>query len=273
MRRNWIVAALLLLAPLAWADKSDLNRGYLGVELQTTESIHKDGVPVQDDAGILLSNVMSGGPAELAGLRADDRVVAIDGREIGTMEDLKSAMMTTRKGDRVSVTVERDDSEQTFDVVLGKLPEKLVKVERYGVLVELVEDRAFVGIESQPVEDQLAEYFGVEGGILVTRVVEGTPAEQAGIRAGDVIVAWEGTPLRKQHDVHEMISRSKPGDEIELLISRRGIESRTFVVLDAAADHLEKQSYELREHPGELEFREEKRRFKIRVKETKSAGR
>ena len=269
MRRNWIVAALLLLAPLAWADKSDLNRGYLGVELQTTESIHKDGVSVQDDAGILLSKVMYSGPADLAGLRADDRIVAIEGRQVSGLLDLKHAMIRTQKGDRVSVTVERDGSEQTFDVVLGELPRRRTKVERFGMRVEQAEDRAFVGIESQPVEDQLAEYFGVEGGILVTRVVEGSAAQKAGIEAGDVIVAWGDAPLRKAHDVHEMISRSKPGDEIVLSVSRRGVESLTFVTLDAASDHMEKHGHD----SDKIKFLEEKRRYKIKVKETKDSGR
>ena len=237
MRRNLIIAALLLLAPLAWADKVDSNRGYLGVSLNFTESIHRDGQPVLDDVGIFVSHVMTGGAADLAGLRAHDRIVAIDGREISDMDDLREAMESTTKGDRVSVTVERDDREQSFDVVLGEMPARHVKVERFGVVVEHAKDRAFVGIESQPVGSQLARYFGVDGGILVTRVIDGTPAHAAGIEAGDVIVAWGETQLREQHDIHAMLSRVKPGDEIELSVSRRGVESRTFITLDAAADH------------------------------------
>lgn len=269
MRRDLIIAALLLMAPLAWADKGDGNRGYLGVELQTTESIHKDGVPVQEGVGILLSNVMSGGPADIAGLRADDRIVAVDGNEVHGMVDLKHAMIRTQEGDRVSVTVERDGSEQTFDVVLGELPRKHVTVERTGMLVEHAENRAFVGIESQPVDDQLAEYFGVEGGILVTRVVEGSAAQKAGIEAGDVIVAWGDTPLRQSNDVHEMISGAKPGDEVALSVSRRGVESVTFVTLDAASDHMkmrEQDSYKQK-------YLKEKYRYKVKVKETKDSGR
>jgi len=265
MRRNLIIAALLLLAPLDWAEKVDNNRGYLGVALQLTELIHKNGVPAQDGVGVFLSHVVSGGPADLAGLRSDDRVVAIGGRGISTMDEIKKAMMGTQNGDTVSVTVERDDREQTFDVVLGALPEKHAQVERFGVLLEQIEDRAFVGIESQAVEAQLAEYFGVESGILVTRVVEGSPAYEAGIEAGDVIVAWGDTPLLEQHDIHEMISEANPGDEIELTVSRRGVESRTFVTLDEASNHVEKHLNKLHEH-------EQKRRFKIKVKETKRDG-
>jgi len=274
MRRNLIIAALLLLVPLAWADKDKAkdkghpDRGYMGVSLQFTESIRKDGVAAQEGVGVFLSEVMPGGPAELAGLRADDRLVAIDGREIETLDEIMRAMMQTEKGDRVSVTVQRDDRERTFDVVLGELPKRQAKVERLGMLVEAVEDRAFVGIESQPIGGQLAEYFEVEGGILITRVVEGSPADRAGIEAGDVIVAWGDTPIRKAHDVHEMISRSKPGDEVELSVSRRGIESKTFVVLDAASDHVKERELE-----HKLQLHHEKGRYKFTVKEETSSWR
>jgi serine protease Do len=260
---------MLLLAPLAWADNANPNRGYLGVQLHTTEFVHKDGVPVEQSVGVFVSNVLSGGPAELAGLRADDRVVAVDGQPIRGMVDLKKAMIDTQEGDRLSVTVERDDRERTFDVVLGELPKKHSKVERFGVMVEEIENRAFVGIESQPVEDQLAEYFGVEGGILVTRVVEGSAAEKAGIEAGDVIVAWEDTQLRQAHDVREMISRSKPGDQVALSVSRRGVESLTYVTLDAASDHIELRKIE----SGRLRHLKEKLEYKVKIKETKDSGR
>ena len=242
MRRILIIAALALLAPLASAGKTDSDRGYLGVSLQIVESIEKDGQPVQDGVGVFVEQVMPGGAADSAGLQAEDRIVAIDGREIQDIGSLKKTLADARRGDRVSVTVERDEHERTFDVVLGEMPEKLVNVERFGVLLQRVGERAFLGIESQPVESQLADYFGVEGGILVTRVVEGTPAEQAGIEAGDVIVSWGDTPVRGRHDVQELISRVKPGDEVELSISRRGVVSRTFVTLDNAANHLEKHA-------------------------------
>ena len=61
--------------------------------------------------------------------------------------------------------------------------------------------------------------------------VEGTPADEAGLVAGDVVVAWNDTPIRAQHDIHQLISTARPGDEVELLVSRRGVESPTFITL------------------------------------------
>ncbi len=268
MRQKLILFTLLLLVPLAWADKPHAGRGYLGVSLHFTESIEKDGVPVSEGVGVFLASVVPDGPADQAGLRPDDRVVAIDGKRIATLMELKHAMLNTRKGDAVAVTVERGDREQTYTVTLGEFPKKRTNVERFGLRMESLEDRAFVGIESQPVSDQLAEYFGVEGGILVTRVVEGSPADRAGMEAGDVIVAWGDTPLRQVHDVHEMIARSKPGDEVELAVSRRGIESRTFVTLDAASDHMQDVDF-----PAKLRIKDDKKRFKVKIKEQKSSER
>ena len=269
MRRVLILAVLLMLAPLASAGKTDPDRGYLGVSLQFVESIEKDGVPVQDGVGVFVQQVMPGGAADVAGLQREDRIVAIDGFGIEDIGRLKEKMAGSRLGERVSVTVERDDRERTFEVVLGEMPEKHLSVERFGVLLERVGERAFLGIESQPVEDQLAGYFGVEGGILVTRVVENTPAELAGIEAGDVIVSWGDTPLRGQNDVHELISRVKPGDEVELSISRKGVVSRTFVTLDEASGHIDKHLLRIQKDDLEKIHEADLRHYKLKVKESK----
>lgn len=263
MRKILIVAALLLVAPMALAGEADDDRGYMGVSLQFTESIHHDGVHVDEGVGVFVAEVMDGGPAEAAGLRSKDRVVAIDGRQVASMDDLKQAMQNTRSGDRVSVTVERDGSEQSFDVALAALPKRHVKVERIGVMVEHAEKRSFIGIGSQIVEDELAAYFGVEGGILVTRVVDGSPAADAGLAAGDVIVAWGDEPLRSEYEVHEMLSKSEPGAEVELSVSRRGAQSSVFVTLGTAAEHMERRDMKLKEHTH---------RHEIKIHETKDKG-
>jgi serine protease Do len=261
MRRILILAALVLLVPLASADKVKPDRGYLGVSLQFTESIEQDGRSADASVGVFVTKAIEGGPADLAGLRADDRIVSVGNHEIETMDDLKRAMNGKRKGDNVSVTVERGDRERTLDVVLGEMPYSYRKVERVGAVLNRSRNRAFVGIESQPVESQLAEYFGVDAGILITRVLDGTPADQAGLEAGDVIVAWEGQPVRQPNDIHERLAESKPGEEIELSVSRRGIESRTFVTLDTMESFVKV-----------LKSKEKKQRIKVKIRETKRGG-
>lgn len=254
MRKNLIVivALALLAVPQVLAGDSDSDRGYLGVTLSMKQMIH-DGHVMEKSSGLVVGQVLPGGAAELAGLEKGDKIVAVDGRDVDDMDSLHEAMGSRRKGDRISVTVLRDGSEQTFGLELAAMPsKKRLHVERFGARVDHGKDRAFMGIESQPVGSQLADYFGVEGGILVTKVIDGTAAAAAGIEAGDVIVAWGDSPISKVHDLHEALAAAKPGDEVALSISRRGAESRTFVTLGSAADY-KKHHHEMHgAHEGEL---------------------
>ena len=70
--------------------------------------------------------------------------------------------------------------------------------------------------------DQLAVYFKVEGGLLVTKVEEGTPAAQAGVKAGDVIVSANGKTVREPADLHDAIADTDEGEELTLGLQRDG---------------------------------------------------
>ena len=79
----------------------------------------------------------------------------------------------------------------------------------------------YLGAELESIDGQLAEYFGVEEGVLVRAVEANTPGERAGLKAGDVIVSVDGKAVDSSGDVRGAI-RSAPADkEIPLEIMRR----------------------------------------------------
>ena len=88
--------------------------------------------------------------------------------------------------------------------------------------------QGFLGVHSQGLGDQLADYFGVSEGVLVTEVVGDSPAEESGLKAGDVIVQAAGKPVETPGELRDVVRRYGEGDEIELRIvrdrSRRTIE-------------------------------------------------
>lgn len=206
------------------------NRGHLGVHLHAVESIDGEGRS-QGANGIYVMNVVEGGAAEAAGIRKKDRLVAVDGRAIATMHDLHSALDETEPGDRIDVDVLRGSEELRFRVELTERPDEEIALLHHKLAVERAAARPFIGIETQRLEGDLADYFDVEQGLLISRVVEDSPAAEAGLEAGDVIVAWDDQPIAHSKDLYRMLRESEAGDRPALAVSRRGVVSDVFVTL------------------------------------------
>jgi membrane-associated protease RseP (regulator of RpoE activity) len=82
--------------------------------------------------------------------------------------------------------------------------------------------RGRLGLTYQELTDQLARYFKVEGGLLVSSVQEGSPAAAAGVQAGDVIVRANGKAVRSSEDLRDQLDAAEPGAELTLGLQREG---------------------------------------------------
>lgn len=91
--------------------------------------------------------------------------------------------------------------------------------------------RPRLGANTQSLGDQLAEYFGVEGGVLVTSVHEDTPAAAGGLRAGDVIVGLGDEDIDDPGDLREALAEVEAG-EVSVRIVRDGAEQTLTVELE-----------------------------------------
>lgn len=85
-------------------------------------------------------------------------------------------------------------------------------------------ERGRIGLEVQPMTAELREHFGApaDRGLLVVRVVEGRPAERAGVKVGDVLVEAGGTPLGEPYDLVRSVGRAAAGEKLELALLRDG---------------------------------------------------
>ena len=101
--------------------------------------------------------------------------------------------------------------------------------------------RPFLGIEMQPLTEELSKQFGVESGVLVSAVMKGDPADEAGIEPGDVILKVGDKPVRTPHDLLFAVLAFKPGDKVNVLADRRG-KKKEFVVIARRRDDDEKLS-------------------------------
>jgi len=98
--------------------------------------------------------------------------------------------------------------------------------------------RGWLGVLIQEVSKDLADSFGLEKpyGALVAQVVEGSPAQAAGLKAGDVIVEFEGEEIERSSELPHLVGRTKVGAEAELRVFRAGEEIRVTVEIGALPD-------------------------------------
>ncbi len=196
-----------------------------------------NGERVESVAGLrrLVSETPPGRVVDLTVLRdGAEREVSV---ELAERTDFFSgARGLTWVSPQVELTRVRPSSARARDMAL-EVEERLRDVRERAA--EGAVDRIFyslsgrprLGANTQSLGDQLAEYFGVEGGVLVTSVHEDTPAAEGGLRAGDVIVGLGDEEIDDPNDLRRALSDLEPG-EVSVRIVRDGAEQTLTVELE-----------------------------------------
>ena len=250
-------------------DKSGDESGYLGVYLQDLEPSMMKALQMDDKSGVLISDIVDDSPAEQAGLEGGDVILVFNGDDMESAKALTKAVSRAGPGEKVKVIVLRDGKEKTIEVELGEREEDHA-VWNIGEFKELHEmkdhegfegfegmkwigegdhdlrkifigggDRGFLGIHMDDLNEQLGEYFGVEDGegVLVTEVVEDSPAAKAGLQAGDVIVKLDGEMVASGGDLHDALTGSEADQVVKVEVRRKGDKKNFEVTLGEAPEN------------------------------------
>jgi len=110
MLKHFIAAAFVCVSLTALA--AQVKAGYLGIQIK------KDDVT----GHIVIMAVVGDSPAEKAGLKIDDAIVKLDGADPGALEAFVQAIRDKKPGDKLKLTIKRDDKEQDIEVTLGEMP-------------------------------------------------------------------------------------------------------------------------------------------------------
>lgn len=202
---------------------------WLGVYTQSVDRsiMRKLDLPAKE--GELITGVVSDSPADKAGFEEDDVVTAVDNAKVGDEADLSDLIDEHNPGDKVSVTLIRDGKEKQILVALGDredFDEPLVISGRVRsaprVFIGGHENYGYIGVSLTGLNRQLGGYFGVERGegVLINEVSKGSPAEAAGLKAGDVIVGIDDDQVSDIEDAIEIIRDKEEGDKVSVSIIR-----------------------------------------------------
>jgi len=215
---------------------------FLGVG---TEDISKENMAhygMREVRGVGVTEVSKDSPAEKAGLRKDDVIVRFDGESVTSVRKLTRLVNESSPDQTVRLTIIRGGAEQELTATLAKhnlnnvFGSTFPRVQRGGDDDDSVRifpngnwppalgggDGPFIwtmganrsiGVSTQTLSKQLADYFGVkDGGVLISSVYENSPASKAGLKAGDVITAIDGERVTSPGDITKVLNKKDTGD-------------------------------------------------------------
>ncbi|HEX8337954.1 MAG TPA: DegQ family serine endoprotease [Pyrinomonadaceae bacterium] len=199
-----------------------VRRGMLGVNIQNVTADLAASLGLGQARGAIVSGVQAGGPADRAGLKRGDVIVAFNGTPVTDNNTLRNAVARTQPGSTAALTVSRDGREQQLRITLGELPADSARAERDEPAGGR-EDAGGLGLSLQPVGPALVERFNLKGatqGLVVTDVTAAGPAAEAGLRPGDVIEEVNRQPVRSVAELQSALKVA--GARPALLLVNRG---------------------------------------------------
>lgn len=199
-----------------------VRRGQLGIGIQSVTSDLAESLGLKDVRGVIVNQVQPGSPAEKAGIKQEDVITALNGAVVNDGNDLRNKVAATLPGTEVSLTVLRGGREQQVKATLGEF--KPAEEEASSLGNSNGQDGSGVmGVNVQPLTPELASQIGVSAstqGLVVMNVAPGSPADDAGIRQGDVIMQINRQPIRSGDDVKAALAKS--GSKPALVLINRG---------------------------------------------------
>ena len=176
-----------------------------------------------NEAGVEIKRVDEDSPASKAGLHENDVILEVNGKTVDGGEQFVRMIADGTAGAKINLTVWRNNAKTAVAATLESRPPGPMFIVPDGVMPPFPDvpqtrtgpyppmpgQAPMVGFEGETLTDQLAQFFGVKEGVLVRTVAPRTPAEKSGLRAGDVVVKVNGTPVTSPREISGMVNSSR----------------------------------------------------------------
>lgn len=192
--------------------------GWLGVMVQPITPEIAEGMKLSELKGALVADVSPGGPADKAGIKRGDVIVALNGKKVDTVSELTNSVGVVQPGTKEDLKVVRDGVERQVSVKIGELPENLAVGEEKSQ--EVSEEK--LGLVVQEITPGIANRLNLDEstGVIVTNVSPGSVAQEAGFRPGDVIVEINNKSVKNMKDYDKATAMLEKGGSTLFLVKR-----------------------------------------------------
>jgi serine protease Do len=218
------------------------SNSYLGVGVVEVDSDRAKVLRLKEERGVEVKNVDEDSPASKAGLKEGDVILDYNGQRVEGITQFVRMVVETPAGRKVSLGIFRNGAQQSLTATIAArvnqnfsfaLPAPMPEVGPVAPTPPVMEftmpdipsgvmgwQNSSLGYVGEPVDDQLAEYFGVKEGVLVRSVTKNSPSEKAGLKAGDVITRVDGNSVKSPREITTIVRRARERKTLSLGIVR-----------------------------------------------------
>ena len=220
MSRRWLLALLLVAA--GWGPVEGSSWGWLGVRIRDITEQEMEDISlrygIREGFGVLIVEVLPETPAARYGIKNGDLVVAFRGRPVVDTRSLQRLVAATPVGEEVALTVLRgNEGRRALTVRVGLMPREVVAervAAEFGFVIrEWSEERSGAAVRPSTAP-------------TVGFVLEGSPADRAGVKSGDVITEVNGKSVLSPQAVSEALSEMPLEQPLRLTVRRSGEQIR-----------------------------------------------
>jgi serine protease Do len=191
-------------------------RGWLGVYVQKLTPEIASSFDLKQDEGALVSDLAPDGPAEKAGIQRGDVIVEFDGQKVDDISDLTNFAAVTPPGSEATLKIIQDGKEKTVTVTLQEFPEQRTDIDE--------QVRENLGLTVKQLTPNIVKRFNIDQdeGVIIADVLQGSPAGDAGLKVGDIVIEINKMPIKTLADYSDALEDVKAGDTALFLVKRGG---------------------------------------------------
>jgi len=218
-----------------------VRRGYIGVTIQTVDATMAKAKGLSKPAGVFVQSVTAGSAGEAAGVKEEDIIMSVDGKDVNTNNQLQTIIASKYPGETVTLKIHRDGKTIEKKVVLKSRDEAEQAVaaneqrddsdEATDVSSKNSLELENLGMTVRNLDAKAKKQYGVESGVLVESVDQLSEAEKRGIRATDVIVSVGDQKISTVSQFDKLLKAKKEGEAV-LMRVRGSDKSTRFVAIE-----------------------------------------
>ncbi len=194
-------------------EKGKITRGWLGVSIQDLNEELAKALELKQTKGIVVRQVEVGSPADNAGIKSNDIILKIDGKQIDTTKQLMQIIAGITPGTEVEITILRENKEISKKI---KIIEKQ-SLQNITERKDSTELQDKLGLEVKELTDELAQQYNLkeQKGVIITKVLPDSLAEKAELQAGDLIVEINGYVINNMDDYRKATEKIEEKKSVE----------------------------------------------------------